>query len=157
MPETQTEKTDIRVLRLKILAKNIFPAALLLLAYVAFYSLTGIGFPCVFRLITGLKCPGCGMSHALSALAKGRIAEAAAFNILSVTLLPLLGIYFFIKALQYIFTGSSELRVPDIIFLLLCSIACVLFFLERNDLFFIFSGHHIPFFQDTPVSSIFQR
>ena len=29
-------------------------------AYAAFYRITGIGIPCLFRLITGFKCPGCG-------------------------------------------------------------------------------------------------
>ena len=42
--------------------------AAFLLAFAALYLFAGIFFgfyiPCPFRTLTGLKCPGCGMSHA---------------------------------------------------------------------------------------------
>ena len=52
--------------------KAVFVAAFLLVLAVL-YLLAGIflGFyiPCPFRAITGLKCPGCGLSHAATDLA----------------------------------------------------------------------------------------
>ena len=36
--------------------------------YGAFVHRTGIGIPCMFHLITGFKCPGCGVTHMCVAL-----------------------------------------------------------------------------------------
>jgi hypothetical protein len=38
---------------------------------------------CGFQWLTGHLCPLCGMTRAVFALAKGRLAQALAFNILS--------------------------------------------------------------------------
>jgi hypothetical protein len=38
---------------------------------------------CAFRWITGRPCPFCGLTHAVFALAKGRLAEALRWNPLS--------------------------------------------------------------------------
>ncbi len=35
---------------------------------------------CLWRVITGLPCPGCGMTHALLALAHGDLRAAWGFN-----------------------------------------------------------------------------
>lgn len=45
---------------------------------------------CVFHVLTGLYCPGCGMTRALHALAHGDPASAFAMNPLLVLSLPLL-------------------------------------------------------------------
>jgi hypothetical protein len=38
-------------------------------------------FPlCLFRRVTGLPCPGCGLSHAFSALSRGEAAQAAFYH-----------------------------------------------------------------------------
>lgn len=38
-------------------------------------------FPrCVFKLVTGWDCPGCGSQRALHSLLSGRVGEAWAFN-----------------------------------------------------------------------------
>lgn len=38
---------------------------------------------CGFRWLTGRACPLCGMTHAIFALAKGRVGEALQWNALS--------------------------------------------------------------------------
>jgi len=48
--------------------------------YYCFVKLTGIGIPCFFHLITGLKCPGCGISTMLMKLVEPDIAGAFAAN-----------------------------------------------------------------------------
>ncbi len=56
--------------------KGVCPKGILLLllllflaaAYLAWYHYTGIGIPCIFRLITGLQCPGCGITTMFTAL-----------------------------------------------------------------------------------------
>lgn len=119
--------------RFNQLVTGYLPIAVLLLAYVVFFTIFGRGLPCIFRMVTGLQCPGCGMSRALSALFTGHFHAAAEYNILSVTLLPLLAVFFLIKAVRFVITGSKELSVPEVIFLVLCFIGCILFFLYRND------------------------
>ena len=38
---------------------------------------------CGFRWLTGRPCPFCGLTHAVFALAKGRVAEALRWHVLS--------------------------------------------------------------------------
>src|SRR6266436_5441192 len=37
---------------------------------------------CGFKNLTGLPCPGCGLTHSFCALARGSIGEAFEFNLL---------------------------------------------------------------------------
>ena len=46
--------------------------------YALFTHFTGIGIPCIFHLITGLQCPGCGISRMFLSLF--RLDFAAAFH-----------------------------------------------------------------------------
>jgi len=44
---------------------------------------------CTFHRLTGLHCPGCGMTRAAAALAHGNLAAAFRFNPVGMVLLPL--------------------------------------------------------------------
>ena len=48
------------------------------IGYGLFCVKTGMGIPCVLHEVTGLECPGCGISRAILALA--RLDFAAAFD-----------------------------------------------------------------------------
>lgn len=52
---------------------------------------SGLGWMagCTFHDLTGLNCPGCGMTRAASATLHGRIGEAFRLNPLGMILLPL--------------------------------------------------------------------
>lgn len=79
-------------------------AALLLLApFAAFALLSGVRAvymtyiaryipPCWMRMLTGLRCPACGMTHSVTALTHFQIAQAARENLMIpvFALLPLL-------------------------------------------------------------------
>jgi hypothetical protein len=41
---------------------------------------------CIFKRLTGLKCPGCGMTHAFICLGRFQLGEAIRHNIFSVFL-----------------------------------------------------------------------
>jgi hypothetical protein len=45
---------------------------------------------CPFRAATGLDCPGCGGTRALTALLRGDVGLALSHNVVTVALLPLL-------------------------------------------------------------------
>ncbi len=44
---------------------------------------------CVFRRVTGLECPGCGMTRATYALLHGDVKKAFGFNPVGMVLVPL--------------------------------------------------------------------
>ncbi len=43
---------------------------------------------CPFRAITGLWCPGCGMTRGLHALVRGHVEQAAGYNVLLFVVVP---------------------------------------------------------------------
>jgi hypothetical protein len=45
---------------------------------------------CPFREVTGLDCPGCGMTRAVAGVARGRIGTALDYNLFLVVLIPVL-------------------------------------------------------------------
>lgn len=68
-----------------------------LVAYVIHFNLRGFGLPCTFHLLTGLDCPSCGMSRALSALSKLDFVSSLSYNPF---LIPA-GIYFLAYSLSF--------------------------------------------------------
>ena len=71
------------------------PAEVFLIAagilYLIWVRVTGRYLPCVFRTVTGLKCPGCGISHMMTALVRLDFAGAWAENPFLLVTLPFLG------------------------------------------------------------------
>jgi len=57
---------------------------------------------CPFRSVTGLHCPGCGMTRAMLSLGQLKLADALSFNPFS---LPLLA-----GMILFVFTGSVPFR-----------------------------------------------
>jgi hypothetical protein len=53
---------------------------------------TSAGFypPCLLHAVTGLHCPGCGMTRCVHSLLHGDVAQAFAYNALFVVFIPLL-------------------------------------------------------------------
>lgn len=102
------------------------------IGYLLFTQLTGWGIPCVFYLVTGLDCPGCGISRMFMALARGDILMAARHNLLVFCLLPfglVLGGY---KAWQYVRTGEMPMGKIEKAFYIVAFVLCVIFFIVRN-------------------------
>lgn len=62
-----------------------------------FIPVTGIHIPCIFRQITGLYCPGCGMTRASLALLNGDIYQSFRSNILIFIIVPLLIIFYLLE------------------------------------------------------------
>ena len=67
--------------------------ALLALPLAALLPSDGAGIPvCLFHSLTGLPCPGCGLTRAFSSLLHGQVAAAFAYHPFVFLLLPLFAI-----------------------------------------------------------------
>jgi hypothetical protein len=64
--------------------------------------------PCLFHIVTGLHCPGCGGTRCAHALLHGDLPQALAWNPLLVVSLPFVAA-FFISAVYRSWTGR---RLP---------------------------------------------
>ena len=81
------------------------------LLYCAFTSLTGLGIPCPFRVLTGLKCPGCGVTTLFVELFHLNFEAAFLANPLTFCLLP-----FFVALIVYlcvIYVKKGSLQLPN--------------------------------------------
>lgn len=66
--------------RLGMVGRKYSVLLLMGLAYLLFCRLTGWSLPCPFHYLTGLSCPGCGLTRLLLALAEGNLPAAFAAN-----------------------------------------------------------------------------
>lgn len=76
-------------------------------AYALFYIKTGFAVPCVFNLITGLKCPGCGTTHMIINIMKLDFAQAFACNPVMFLLLPVFAYLICANLYRYIKYGKA--------------------------------------------------
>lgn len=87
---------------------------LLLLIFVSYYLInkyTGLYIPCIFRIITGLKCPGCGITHVLFSLINFDIKNAFISNPLVFIYLPFIVIYYIYNCYIYIYNKEDKVLV----------------------------------------------
>lgn len=52
--------------------------------------------PCIFNKITGLYCPGCGMTRAVNSVFNFKFYQAFIFNPLIFIMPPMLGVYYYL-------------------------------------------------------------
>ncbi|MBR1724435.1 MAG: DUF2752 domain-containing protein [Ruminococcus sp.] len=105
--------------------------AAVLLGYYLFTQLTGLSLPCVFYEITGLKCPGCGMTHMAVHLAHFEFREALTSNPLLFFMVPFLLILLLLKIVflpEQLKNGSRVLNG----ILVSCIVLLVIFGAVRN-------------------------
>lgn len=90
----------------------LFGAALLMAggAYAVFCLRTGKGVPCLFHLVTGLQCPGCGVSRMLLCLLRLDFSGAWEANPVILCLLLPGGIVAGKCVCQYVKTGNPNPR-----------------------------------------------
>ena len=77
------------------------------LCYALWVRATGLALPCPFHAVTGLLCPGCGVTRMCLALLWGNWADAWAANPVLLLLLPVLGLLAFRMAHRYIREGCT--------------------------------------------------
>lgn len=110
-------------------------AAILLIAcctYGILLHYTGIGLVCPVRFVTGLKCPGCGVTHMCLALMRLDFATAFMANPALFLSAPLLMIIFIPYLAGYIRTGSRQMSSWQNTVLWICITFLVLYGIVRN-------------------------
>lgn len=95
-------------------------------------SETGHGIPCIFHAVTGMQCPGCGVTRMLSALLHGDWRGAWESNAAVLTLSPVLAGLVGLSLVRWIRTGSARLpRWADAV-TVVCVVLLLLFTVARN-------------------------
>ena len=131
MQQADVMKEEMR-LRLKAESKKLGILLLAGILYAVWCNLTDLGIPCIFRLLLGIKCPGCGMTHAAVAMTHLDIAGAFSYNKLSVTVVPLLIVILIVQEYRYIKTASRKISMPETIILAVMFMVTVAYGVARN-------------------------
>lgn len=79
------------------------------ITYGIFVMHTGIGVPCIINLVTGYKCPGCGVSRMCMALMRLDVNAAYNYNKVLFLLLPVLSAVFTFQLYRYIRYNKTKL------------------------------------------------
>ncbi|MFF2481058.1 DUF2752 domain-containing protein [Paenibacillus sp. NPDC058071] len=90
----------------------------------AWLPLTGIGIPCPFHAVTGLFCPGCGITRTATSLLKLDFEQAYRNNALIFFLVPLY--------LAYLFSRRKKWTLPSNALMTVMVAATLLFGVLRN-------------------------
>ncbi len=78
--------------------------------YAGVCAYTGFGIPCFFRKMTGLKCPGCGMTHMVLAMMRLDFRTAFLENQFVFVLMPVMAVAAAWHTVQYIKNGRAEMK-----------------------------------------------
>lgn len=87
--------------------------------------------PCMFNKLTGLKCPGCGITRAMHYLVNGNIKKAIWYNIMLVPGAFIL-LYSSYRYIRYIVKNEEIINKPLEIILIIYLIMLILFMIARN-------------------------
>lgn len=109
---------------------------ILLLILVAYYYVnmyTGIFIPCIFRELTGFKCPGCGITHMFFDLINFRFKDAFYDNPLVFIYLPFIIVYFIYISYLYVYDRKDKIlvKIPNV-FLIILIIITMIYGIIRN-------------------------
>ena len=70
---------------------------------------TGIKIPCIFHMITGFYCPGCGITRCIIAILNFKFYQAFRYNPLILILLPFLTLYIIYKIYIWLFNKEDKI------------------------------------------------
>lgn len=90
------------------------------LAYALWVYFTGLAFPCPIKFVTGLWCPGCGVTRMCLALLRLDLAAAWRANAGLLLLLPALAALIVQQGLHWVRTGriSASRRVNALVWVM---------------------------------------
>ena len=118
--------------RLKYESINIFIFLVVGIIYAVWCSFSEIRIPCVFHLVTGLKCPGCGMTSAAVSISHFDFKKAYESNLLALSVVPILCFIMLIQEIRYIKTGERTTKIWEAVCFSMMLIIAILYAVLRN-------------------------
>lgn len=118
---------------LKSSSRRVIFLLLIICAGVLYYIWLGAGgpaVPCLFHEVTGLKCPGCGITRMLIALSKGDLAAAADANVFLLCTSPLAAFLIVYSAYKWVRCERTG-RKFEAVAVIYC-VCLILFGIVRN-------------------------
>ncbi|WP_206215095.1 DUF2752 domain-containing protein [Adlercreutzia sp. ZJ138] len=121
-----------RCTRARRLAKAAGIALVVGLVYAVFFAVTGIGVPCVFHELTGLLCPGCGVSRMCLDLLRLDFEAAFHHNAAILCLLPAGAVLAAVLVRGYVCEGSMRLPTWANVLVIAMVVVLLVFGVVRN-------------------------
>lgn len=90
------------------------------------------GISCVFHLVTGLKCPGCGVTRMCLSLLRGDLRGAFGQNPAVLCMLPAGAVVCCSRCAAYVRTGEKRLATWENVLVWSMIVVLVLFGILRN-------------------------
>lgn len=104
----------------------------LLVLYLIIYSIFNIGLYCPFHEITGLYCPGCGLTRMIKSIAYLDFYQAFRYNPLLFICSPFVLFLYINYAYSKIFNKKSYYeRIPKVVWYI-CLIIVLIYWVLRN-------------------------
>ena len=88
--------------------------------------------PCIFKLITGLECPGCGVTRMCISLLKLDFKSAFQYNPVIFCMLPIGAVMFINGIRRYILCGVNKISKAENNLMILMIIVLVIYGIIRN-------------------------
>lgn len=102
----------------------------ILVVYGLLFIVTGYGIPCPIHKLTGLYCPGCGISRMLLSLVRFDLYQSFRYNPLAFIYLVLFGIYTLVNLFYYI-KNKSIIKLNNYVYIFIL-ISLIAFGILRN-------------------------
>ena len=109
--------------------RDIIVLIVIFLIYAVLIISFDIGIPCVFYEITGLYCPGCGITRLCLSLFEGDVYQAFRYNPIIFIDLPILFILFVLNI--FLKKNKNIKKITDVIIIFLATIT-IIFGVIRN-------------------------
>lgn len=93
---------------------------------------TGFWLPCIFRTVTGLKCPGCGISHMCIALLAMDFTGAWLANPVLLAVSPAITYIVMKQIIAWIVFGEQKMSKIDTIIVNALAVVLILWGIVRN-------------------------
>ena len=91
-----------------------------------------IRIPCVFKTLTHLNCPSCGVSRMCVSISHGDIKSAFYYNQVLIFLTPLISLYYIFYQIRYIRTGQRKISKLENNTMILIIVILVIYGIVRN-------------------------
>ncbi len=120
-----------------------------------------IRIPWMFKTITHLDCPSCGVSRMCVSLSHGDIRSAFFYNQILVFLFPIIALYYAFYQIRYILTGQRKITAVENIIMIILIVILILYGIIRNMPFYPYKlpykSRVSPTFLYFPVSEFLNK